>query len=120
MQPTVDADTLGSASKILVVDDNDDKRYLVSCILEPNFHVIQAENGRKALKMIESDQQDVVLLDVLMPELDGFEVCRRMKANAKIAEIPVLFVTVLNHDETRVEGLELGAEDFISWPVNPS
>ena len=60
MQPTVDADTLGSASKVLVVDDNDDKRYLLSCILEPNFHVIQAENGRKALKMIESDQPDVV------------------------------------------------------------
>lgn len=122
MQPTVDAvsDTLGPTSKVLVVDDNADKRYLLSCILEPNFHVIQAENGRKALMMIESDQPEVVLLDVLMPELDGFEVCRRMKANPKIAEIPVLFVTVLNHDETRVEGLELGAEDFINWPVNPS
>ena len=107
-------------SKVLVVDDNFDKRYLLSCILEPNFTVAQAENGRKALKIIEDDQPDVVLLDVLMPELDGFEVCRRMKANPKIAEIPVLFVTVLNHEETRVEGLELGAEDFISWPVNPS
>jgi two-component system, sensor histidine kinase ChiS len=122
LEPTVDAvsDTLGSGSKVLVVDDNADKRYLLSCILEANFQVMQAENGRKALMMIENDQPDVVLLDVLMPELDGFEVCRRMKANPKIAEIPVLFVTVLNHDETRVEGLELGAEDFISWPVNPS
>ena len=120
MESVIDSlsDNRSAASRVLVVDDNFDKRYLLSCILESNFHVIQAENGRKALTMIETDQPDVVLLDVLMPELDGFEVCRRMKANPKIANIPVLFVTVLNHDETRVEGLELGAEDFISWPVN--
>ncbi|HTN70627.1 MAG TPA: SpoIIE family protein phosphatase [Methylomirabilota bacterium] len=122
MEPVVDSgcDNLSAASKVLVVDDNPDKRYLLSRILEGNFHVIQAENGRKALAMIEENQPDVVLLDVLMPGLDGFEVCRRMKADPKIASIPVLFVTVLNHNETRVEGLELGGEDFISWPVNPS
>ena len=55
-----------------------------------------------------------MLLDVLMPELDGFEVCRRMKANPKMAEIPVLFVTVLNQDETRVEGLELGPKILLA------
>jgi serine phosphatase RsbU (regulator of sigma subunit) len=122
VQPSAEntSSVLGPTSKILVVDDNSDKRYLLSCILEPSFEVLQADNGRKALTMIERDQPDVVLLDVLMPELDGFEVCRRMKANPKIAEIPVLFVTVLNQDETRVEGLELGAEDFISWPINAS
>ncbi|HEY7164384.1 MAG TPA: SpoIIE family protein phosphatase [Candidatus Binatia bacterium] len=122
MQPAAEnaSDVSDSASKVLVVDDNFDKRYLLSCILEPSFHVLQAENGRKALTVIERDQPDVVLLDVLMPELDGFEVCRRMKADPKMAEIPVLFVTVLNQNETRVEGLELGAEDFISWPINAS
>jgi len=114
------SDGLSATAKVLVVDDNPDKRYLLSCILEKHFHVIQADNGRKALMMIEEVQPDVVLLDVLMPELDGFEVCRRMKADPKSAGVPVLFVTVLNHDETRIEGLELGAEDFISWPVNPS
>jgi len=106
--------------KVLIVDDTADKRYLLAYILEKQFQVLQAENGRKALTMIENERPDVVLLDVLMPELDGFEVCRRMKANSEVAQIPVLFVTVLNHDETRVEGLELGGEDFISWPVNPS
>src|SRR5262249_20811605 len=114
------SDSLDTASTVLVVDDNPDKRYLLSCILERHFQIIQAENGLRALAMIEENQPDVVLLDVLMPGLDGFEVCRRMKADPKIAAIPVLFVTVLNHDETRVEGLELGGEDFISWPVNPN
>lgn len=122
MEPAVGSasDSLDTASTVLVVDDNPDKRYLLSCILERHFQIIQAENGLKALAMIEENQPDVVLLDVLMPGLDGFEVCRRMKADPKIASIPVLFVTVLNHDETRVEGLELGGEDFISWPVNPN
>ena len=114
------SDGPSAAAKVLVVDDNPDKRYVLSCMLERHFHVIEAENGRKALATMEEVQPDVVLLDVLMPSLDGFEVCRRMKANPKSADIPVLFVTVLNHDETRVEGLELGAEDFISWPVNSS
>ena len=122
MESAVDSvsDSLSAAAKVLVVDDNPDKRYLLSCILERHFHVVEAENGRKALTMIEEVRPDVVLLDVLMPGLDGFEVCRRMKADPKSADVPVLFVTVLNHDETRVEGLELGAEDFISWPVNSS
>jgi len=114
------SDGPSAAAKVLVVDDNADKRYLLSCMLVRHFHVIEAENGRKALATMEEVRPDVVLLDVLMPGVDGFEVCRRMKANPKSADIPVLFVTVLDHHETRVEGLELGAEDFISWPVNSS
>ena len=82
--------------------------------------VLDAGDGASALAAIDEEQPDVVLLDVLMPELDGFEVCRRMKANSRTAEIPVLFVSVLDPDQHVVEGLELGGEDFISWPVNAS
>ena len=114
-------DHISGPSTVLIVDDHQDKRHLLSCILQKNkFSVLEAENGRIALSMLEEHQPDVVLLDVLMPELDGFEVCRRMKRNPRIAEIPVLFVTVLDHDQNRVEGLELGGEDFIHWPINAS
>lgn len=108
------------APRVLVVDDNDDKRFLLRSILDKNFIVLEAGDGASALAAIDEALPDVVLLDVLMPELDGFEVCRRMKANSRTAEIPVLFVSVLDPDQHVVEGLELGGEDFISWPVNAS
>lgn len=108
------------APRVLVVDDNDDKRFLLRSILDKNFIVLEAGDGASALVAIDEALPDVVLLDVLMPELDGFEVCRRMKANSRTAEIPVLFVSVLDPDQHVVEGLELGGEDFISWPVNAS
>jgi phosphoserine phosphatase RsbU/P len=108
------------APRVLVVDDNDDKRFLLRSILGKNFIVLEASDGASALAAIDAALPDVVLLDVLMPELDGFEVCRRMKANSRTAEIPVLFVSVLDPDQHVVEGLDLGGEDFISWPVNAS
>jgi len=108
------------APRVLVVDDNDDKRFLLRSILEKYFIVLEAGDGASALAAIDEALPDVVLLDVLMPELDGFEVCRRMKANSRTAEIPVLFVSVLDPDQHVVEGLDLGGEDFISWPVNAS
>ena len=105
-------------SRVLVVDDNEDKRTLLRSILEKNFTVLEADNGASALVTIGDAVPDVVLLDVLMPELDGFEVCRRMKANPRIADIPVLFVSMLDTDQHGIEGLQLGGEDFITWPVN--
>jgi serine phosphatase RsbU (regulator of sigma subunit) len=104
--------------RVLVVDDNDDKRFLLRRILDKAFVVLEAVNGASALTVISEALPDVVLLDVLMPELDGFEVCRRMKADPRTSEIPVLFVSVLDPDQHVVEGLQLGGEDFISWPVD--
>jgi serine phosphatase RsbU (regulator of sigma subunit) len=105
---------------VLVVDDNDDKRFLLRRILDKNFTVLEAGDGVSALTKISEALPDVVLLDVLMPELDGFEICRRMKSDPGTAEIPVLFVSMLDPDQHSVEGLDLGGEDFISWPVNAS
>jgi len=112
------AASISGAPRVLLVDDNDDKRCLLRSILDKNFTVLEADDGASALAAIGAELPDVVLLDVLMPELDGFEVCRRMKADPRTAEIPVLFVSVLDPDQHCVEGLELGGEDFISWPVN--
>ncbi len=103
---------------VLVVDDNDDKRFLLLRILEKSFRVLEADDGVSALRIIAEVLPDVVLLDVLMPSLGGFEVCRKMKADPRTAEIPVLFVSVLDPDQHVVEGLQLGGEDFISWPVD--
>jgi sigma-B regulation protein RsbU (phosphoserine phosphatase) len=109
---------IAGAPRVLVVDDNDDKRFLLRRILDKSFDVLEADNGACALKIIREALPDVVLLDVLMPRLDGFEICRRMKADPRMAEIPVLFVSVLDPDQHVVEGLQLGGEDFINWPVN--
>jgi sigma-B regulation protein RsbU (phosphoserine phosphatase) len=103
---------------VLIVEDNEDKRFLLRRILDTKFRVIEAENGPSALGMIVESPPDVVLLDVLLPGMDGFEVCRRLKSNPSTAEVPILFVSVLDPDQHVVAGLELGAEDFISWPVN--
>lgn len=105
---------------VLIVDDNEGKRELLACILRRHFEIAQCQDGLTGLKAIDELNPDVVLLDVLMPGLDGFEVCRRLKAEPRTAEIPVLFVTVLDQDQERVDGLDLGAEDFINWPVNGS
>ena len=95
MESAVDSvsDGLSATAKVLVVDDNPDKRYLLSCILERHFHVIEADNGRKALTMIEEVQPDVVLLDVLMPELDGFEFLQELRKQPAFVDIPVIVVT---------------------------
>jgi phosphoserine phosphatase RsbU/P len=106
------------AARVLVVDDNHDKRFLLRRILDKNFTVLEADNGTTALATIGEALPNVVLLDVLMPQIDGFEVCRRMKGDPRTAEIPVLFVSMLDPDQHVVEGLQLGGEDFISWPVN--
>jgi DNA-binding response OmpR family regulator len=105
---------------VLIIDDNADKRALLGCILRRHFDVFEAKDGCAGLAGVETHDPDVILLDVLMPGLDGFEVCQRLKADPQRAEIPVLFVTVLDQDQNRVAGLDLGAEDFINWPVNAS
>src|SRR5690606_24180015 len=81
------------------------------------FDVITAQNGAEALDVCARVECDIVLLDVMMPDLDGFEVCRRLKADPKTCFIPVVMVTALDHPADRVRGLEAGADDFLTKPV---
>lgn len=106
-------------ARILVVDDIPaNVKLLEARLIAEYFDVLTADNGRDALDICDRTQVDVVLLDIMMPEMDGFEVCERLKANPRTAHIPVVMVTALDQPSDRVRGLKAGADDFLTKPVN--
>src|SRR3954452_103864 len=106
-------------ARILVVDDVPANVKLLEVrLLAEYFDVLTAANGADAIETCENGKVDVVLLDVMMPEMDGFEVCRRLKADPATSHIPVIMITALDHVSDRVKGLEAGADDFLTKPVN--
>ena len=105
-------------SVILVVDDEARNRSLLRAYLGAAYTVLEAETGRAALALLEREHCDLVLLDVMMPEQDGFETCRRMKAMPREAFLPVILVTALGEQDDRNTGLEAGADDFLSKPLD--
>ncbi|PCI45997.1 MAG: PleD family two-component system response regulator [Alphaproteobacteria bacterium] len=105
-------------ARVLVVDDViQNVKLLEAKLTGEYFDVLTAMNGEDALKIIDQEPPDIVLLDVMMPGMDGFEVCRRIRSNAKSAHIPVIMVTALDQSKDRVAGLEAGADDFLTKPV---
>ncbi|MER2534542.1 MAG: PleD family two-component system response regulator [Rhizobiaceae bacterium] len=105
-------------ARILVVDDVPaNVKLLESRLLAEYFEVVTAFDGMEALEALETNKVDVVLLDVMMPGIDGFEVCRRIKADPATAHIPVVMVTALDQTSDRVRGLQSGADDFLTKPV---
>lgn len=105
---------------ILVVDDSPTNILVLREVLADGYKVLAASNGPEALEIAFGDPApDLVLLDVLMPGMDGYEVCRRLKAGEKTRHIPVLFVTTLSEEQDESRGLELGAVDYITKPVRP-
>ncbi|OHV72100.1 PleD family two-component system response regulator [Ensifer sp. LCM 4579] len=106
-------------ARILVVDDVPaNVKLLEARLLAEYFDVLTAENGHSALAICETTPVDLVLLDIMMPGMDGFEVCERLKANSRTAHIPVVMVTALDQPSDRVRGLKAGADDFLTKPVN--
>lgn len=106
-------------ARVLVVDDIlANVRLLEAKLTSEYFDVHTASNGMDALEAIASFNPDIILLDVMMPGIDGIEVCKRIKSNPKIQHIPVIMVTALDQPEDRVRGLEAGADDFITKPLN--
>ncbi|MBF0558463.1 MAG: response regulator [Nitrospirae bacterium] len=106
---------------ILAVDDAPDNLALISNLFQKEYRVKIASNGEKAVKICESDDPPhVVLLDIMMPGMDGYEVMRRLKANATTSEIPVIFITAMDDTESIVKGLGAGAVDYITKPIEPA
>jgi two-component system cell cycle response regulator len=106
-------------ARILVVDDiSANVKLLEARLVAEYFEVLTADNGPGALAICETTQVDLILLDIMMPGMDGFEVCERIKANPRISHIPVVMVTALDQSVDRVRGLKAGADDFLTKPVN--
>ncbi|GAK61391.1 response regulator receiver modulated metal dependent phosphohydrolase [Candidatus Vecturithrix granuli] len=105
---------------ILVVDDFPENLEFLDEVLRPHYKVKVALNGEKAIKIaMQSDAPDLILLDIMMPDMDGYEVCQRLKAQSCTRNIPIIFVTALGEFENEARGFELGAVDYITKPINP-
>jgi sigma-B regulation protein RsbU (phosphoserine phosphatase) len=107
--------------RILVVDDERFNINVLADLLKPHYKVMAAINGEQALKAAGGTKPpDLILLDIMMPEMDGYEVCRRLKENEATREIPVIFVTAMGQEEDETKGLELGAVDYLTKPISPA
>ena len=106
-------------STILIVDDNQSARETLVAMLEgENYDLHLAKDGLQALHMLEQLQPDLILLDVMMPGMDGFEVCRRIRSTPQLAEVPIIMLTALDDRASLVRGIEAGADDFLSKPAD--
>src|SRR5664279_1861141 len=117
MEPDLDFVTRPT---VLIVDDTPDNLSLRSGLLKDDYKVKVANNGEKALRIARSENPpDLILLDIMMPEMDGYEVCRRLKADSATQDIPVIFLTAKSQIDDEKMGLELGAVDYLTKPVSP-
>jgi putative two-component system response regulator len=106
-------------AKVLVVDDNPPSRMTAVALLSvEGYAVIEASDGPQALTRVNQESPDIILLDVSMPGMDGFEVCRELKRNRKTRLIPIVFVTALDDRRARLQGIEAGGDDFLTKPFD--
>ncbi len=106
-------------SLILVVDDNPDNLEIISTRLEfRGYQVVTAERGEAAIRIVNEERPDLMLLDIMMPDMDGYEVARRIRATEDLAYIPIIFVTARDSTEDKVTGLDAGADDYLTKPIN--
>ena len=109
-----------NAGRVLVVDDVEGNVRLVAAVLEPHGYLVSsATDGESALAEVRRSHPDLILLDVMMPGLDGFDTCRQLKNDPETRLIPIVLVTALKEPHNRIHGFEAGADDFISKPFNP-
>jgi DNA-binding response OmpR family regulator len=110
---------MNSPAKILVVDDTPrNVKLLADLLTVKGYTVLTASSGRDALAHVEAERPDLILLDVVMPEMSGYEVCRKLRDNPETHTLPVVMVTALDPNEERVKGIEAGADDFLTKPIN--
>ncbi len=106
-------------STVLIVDDDHNGREILAALLRPfHYNILFASDGYQALAIAQVHTPDVILLDVMMPGMDGYEVCQQLRSMPNIAEVPVVLITALDDRESRLQGLRSGADDFLSKPVD--
>ena len=103
---------------VLAVDDAPENLMIIEAILAKYYSLKLFNNAKEALDYAFENPPDLILLDVMMPDINGFEACRRLKADLKLADIPVIFITSKNEDEYEAYGFSVGASDFIHKPIN--
>lgn len=103
---------------VMIVDDAEENLMIMQSILEKEYSLKLFSKAKDAIEYASGNPPDLILLDILMPDIDGYEACRRLKANPKLVDIPVIFITSKNEDEYEEQGFSVGASDFIHKPVN--
>lgn len=119
-EDTLPAPSIPHEQTILIVDDSTSNVKILAALLSSQGRIIFALNGPKALEMVAKEQPDLILLDVMMPEMSGYDICRILKSDPKTEDIPVIFVTALSEEDEEEEGLNLGAIDYIIKPFKPA
>jgi putative two-component system response regulator len=109
----------GTKSRLLIVDDEPTNIHILSNILSDDYEIRAANGGQRAIEAAISQAPDLILLDMVMPEIDGLEVCKRLKDNEDTKDIPIIFVTSMTDPANEEMGLQAGAVDYISKPVSP-
>lgn len=113
--------TTSAKKTILVVDDEQDLLDLIEYNLkQEGYQVLRAENGEDGITLAREERPNLVLLDIMMPEMDGIEVCRRMREDKELKLIPIIFLTARSDEKTEIEGLDMGADDYITKPISTS
>jgi len=105
--------------KILIVDDTTANIEILYKILHGEYDVYFAKNGRDGIKVVQRELPDLILLDIMMPEMDGYQVCSQLKADPETASIPVIFITAMGSEEDETKGLDCGAIDYLTKPISP-
>ena len=119
MNQTISIPSFSSLPRLLIVDDNPSMIRLLGAIFDKDYQVTFAIDGKTALEMVEKEPPCLILLDVMMPEMDGYEVCKQLKNNELTANIPVIFVTAKSNSEEEFYALNLGAVDYLCKPISP-
>jgi signal transduction histidine kinase/ligand-binding sensor domain-containing protein/DNA-binding response OmpR family regulator len=103
---------------VLIVEDNSDVRLYIKEEIKSEYHILEAENGKEALVLAQKNNIDLIVSDIMMPEMDGLELCKQMKSNLETSHIPIILLTARTTDNYKLKGLEIGADDYVFKPFN--